>query len=222
MVRQDRRRRRLEQENPESGNRRTRHTATYRPEDNDAVCPPPQYRSYALDQVYVEPEMSTVYPDEAHHLGHRRGLSESESMSSRQDLINDAGTTELYELSESTAEGSRQPTTAATTTTMTTATNSPPQSPSPQSITTPNAAEQDGEPSATSSNASTSTVSAPPRPRQTSISMVEQIGNIRPGIFEPILSRIRSRSLGPPPYIPTASEDALPRLPPEYATAVSD
>ncbi|KAF9940155.1 hypothetical protein BGZ67_008196 [Mortierella alpina] len=63
MVRRDRRRRRLEQEgrggDPESGvyGARSRYSSTFRPEDDDAVCPPPQYRAYALDQP-LDPETS--------------------------------------------------------------------------------------------------------------------------------------------------------------------
>ncbi|KAG0295197.1 hypothetical protein BGZ96_012299 [Linnemannia gamsii] len=37
---------------------------------------------------------------------------------------------------------------------------------------------------------------------------------------QPVLNRLRSQ--GPPPYIPMAPETALPRLPPEYNTAIID
>ncbi|KAF9174631.1 hypothetical protein BGX21_006209 [Mortierella sp. AD011] len=50
--------------------------------------------------------------------------------------------------------------------------------------------------------------------------MTERVGNRRrSSILQPILNRFRSQ--GPPPYIPMSPEEAVPHLPPEYATAVS-
>ncbi|KAF9108064.1 hypothetical protein BGX27_008492 [Mortierella sp. AM989] len=50
-------------------------------------------------------------------------------------------------------------------------------------------------------------------------SMAEHSGNSRSGILQPILNRLRSQ--GPPPYIPMASEETAPQLPPEYGATDS-
>ncbi|KAG0344277.1 hypothetical protein BG005_001923 [Podila minutissima] len=76
IARRDRRRRvRDRARDTEAG----RHTRTYRPETDegkftDYTNSPPGYRSYMLDQPYVDPEMVVIYPQDAHFGQHLNAL----------------------------------------------------------------------------------------------------------------------------------------------------
>ncbi|KAG0323500.1 hypothetical protein BG000_002616 [Podila horticola] len=75
IARRDRRRRRRNRaQDTEAG----RHTSTYRPETDEGKFTdpngPPGYRSYMLDQPYVDPEMVVIYPQDAHFDQHLNAL----------------------------------------------------------------------------------------------------------------------------------------------------
>ncbi|KAF9146468.1 hypothetical protein BG015_011583 [Linnemannia schmuckeri] len=72
-VRRNRRRRLQEQNGDSESGGRTRHTSTYRPEDDEG-CPPPQYRAYAADEPSLDPEMTIIYPEQAHYASSHLGL----------------------------------------------------------------------------------------------------------------------------------------------------
>ncbi|KAG0056808.1 hypothetical protein BGZ83_003426 [Gryganskiella cystojenkinii] len=181
-VRRDRQLRRLAQEgtgdnNLENGNNGGGHRSTNRAEEVDeAGCAPPQYRVYALDQPYVDPEMSVIYPDPIHyqvhlatHRTHARG--QHDSMSSHRGLLSPSTSslTQDYEEDVQGSEPARPPlnTTITTTTTTTTVTtfSSPPTSPVSRSIAAPNAnvltANPIGDTSASESETAAPVINAP-------------------------------------------------------------
>ncbi|KFH65274.1 hypothetical protein MVEG_08755 [Podila verticillata NRRL 6337] len=75
IARRDRRRRQRNRADTEAG----RHTSTYRPDaDEDS---PPGYRSYMLDQPYVDAEMVVIHPpQDAHFDEHLNALEQQLSM----------------------------------------------------------------------------------------------------------------------------------------------
>ncbi|KAF8984174.1 hypothetical protein BGZ46_008688 [Entomortierella lignicola] len=111
VIRRDRHRRRLERDGQDAesnSNGRVRNISTHRPEDEDSVPPPPQYRAYGQDQPYVDPDMVLSYPE----MALLRNNGASDPMSSQQELF---GTTSITTVT----------TTTTTTTTRTSACSSP-------------------------------------------------------------------------------------------------
>ncbi|KAG0374400.1 hypothetical protein BGX24_010445 [Mortierella sp. AD032] len=319
-VRRNRRRRLQEQNGDNEAGGRNRHTTTYRPEDDEG-CPPPQYRAYATDETSLDPEMTIIYPAEAHYATSHLGLLSFTPLSSpsadEDDSVN------AYMASSSpTLQANSTGTTSTTTTTITTTTTntatasgsttvSPSSSPIiiQRSIMAPNAniltttplnstdrLEQRPQPQPEveqqhGGHMSTAPVISAPSPAFTftvsrhlpilrnglagsnnihqsgsgrrsstpvssngpastsdnrlttpDIQSVSQINSPNRNSFagsissigsgsgsqsglataqqqQPVLNRLRSQ--GPPPYIPLSPDSSLPRLPPEYDTAVA-
>ncbi|KAF9911541.1 hypothetical protein EC991_003344, partial [Linnemannia zychae] len=138
-VRRNRRRRLQEQNGDSEASGRNRHTSTYRPEDDEG-CPPPQYRAYAADETSLDPEMTIIYPAQAHYATSHLGLlSFSPTLS---PSVDDDGSVNAYMVTSrpslqtnSTSTTTTTTTTiATTTTTTTTASESTSESPSPSPI----------------------------------------------------------------------------------------
>ncbi|KAK3824187.1 MAG: hypothetical protein JOS17DRAFT_752173 [Linnemannia elongata] len=335
-IRSNRRRRLQEQNGDSESGGRTRHTATYRPEDDEG-CPPPQYRAYAADEPSLDPEMTIIYPDQAHYASSHLGLLSFTPALSSPSVNDDDSVNAYLASSRPTLQTNSTGTTTTTTTTITTtstttaaapgsSTGSPSASPTiiQRSIMAPNAniltttplnsadrldqysqhqnqnqnqnqEQQQGDHTSSvpvisaPSPAFTFTVSrhlpilrnglagsnnihqsgsgrrssTPPVSNSTTVtgtggtastnnrlstpdmqsvsqinapnrnSFAGSISSIGSGSTSqsgllvavpqqqqhPVLNRLRSQ--GPPPYIPVAPEAALPRLPPEYDTAIA-
>ncbi|KAF9546238.1 hypothetical protein EC957_009977 [Mortierella hygrophila] len=120
-VRRNRRRRLQEQNGDSESGGRTLHTATYRPDDEEG-CPPPQYRAYAADEPSLDPEMTIIYPDQAHYASSHLGLLSSTPALSSPSVDDDDSVNAYMASSRPTLQTNSTNTTGATTTTTITTT----------------------------------------------------------------------------------------------------
>ncbi|KAF9141000.1 hypothetical protein BGX30_005611 [Mortierella sp. GBA39] len=120
-VRRNRLRRLQEQNGDSASGGRTLHTATYRPEDEEG-CPPPQYRAYAADEPPLDPEMTIIYPAQAHYASSNLGLLSFTPALSSPSVDDDDSVNADMASSRPTIQTNSTDTTAATTTTATTIT----------------------------------------------------------------------------------------------------
>ncbi|KAF8926503.1 hypothetical protein BGZ47_002684 [Haplosporangium gracile] len=120
-VRRNRRRRLQEQNGDGESGGRTRHTATYRPEDDEG-CPPPQYRAYAADEPSLDPQMTVIYPEQAHYASSHLGLLSFTPALSSLSADNDDSVNPYLASSRPPLHTNSTGTTTTTTTTITTTT----------------------------------------------------------------------------------------------------